>query len=222
MTGPGTLPEKHNKQMSEIAIINYGIGNLTSVKNMLRKAGADDVVITSDEEQIRNASKLILPGVGHFDYGISKLHESGLVEVLNDLVLNDKKTILGICLGAQLMTASSEEGEKPGLGWVDGKTIAFDRSKLPNETKIPHMGWNYVDEQKACKLFDEMHSDPRFYFVHSFHLEMNNPADVWLTTNYEGYEFCSAYQHNNIFACQFHPEKSHKFGLKLMENFVTL
>ena len=103
--------------MSEIAIINYGIGNLTSVKNMLKKAGADDVSITQNIEEINEASKLILPGVGHFDYGMTKLHESGLVETLNDCVLNNKKTILGICLGAQLMTASSEEGIKPGT-WL--------------------------------------------------------------------------------------------------------
>ncbi len=204
-----------------IAIINYGIGNLASVRNMLRKVGEYDVEITKEVDTIQAADKLILPGVGKFDYGMQRLNESGLVEPLSTMVLEDKKPILGICLGAQLMTRSSDEGKLPGLGWAKGKTVAFDRSKLSDSDKVPHMGWNYTLPAKKVDLFESMHANPRFYFVHSYHLEMDDKSDVWLTTEY-GYDFCSAYQHENIFACQFHPEKSHKFGMKLMENFVAL
>jgi glutamine amidotransferase len=188
---------------------------------MLRKVGEYEVEITNDIDLLKDADKLILPGVGKFDYGMERLHESGLVDQLTDLVIDKKKTILGICLGAQLMTKRSDEGQLPGLGWVDGETVSFDRTLLNDSDKIPHMGWNYTETSKDVVLFQDMYTDPRFYFVHSYHLKMNNTEDEWLTTEY-GYKFCSAYQHNNIYACQFHPEKSHKFGMKLMENFVAL
>jgi imidazole glycerol-phosphate synthase subunit HisH len=204
-----------------ITIINYGTGNLLSVKNMLCKVGATDVVISDKEEDIKNSKKLILPGVGHFDYGMRRLEESGLIPLLDKKVMEDKTPILGICLGAHLMTKSSEEGTVNGLGWVKGKTVAFDITKLPNNYKIPHMGWNETIEKKTTRLFDNMPSSTRFYFVHSFHLELENNDDVWLTSNY-GYEFCAAYQHENIYACQFHPEKSHRFGMILLNNFFKL
>lgn len=207
--------------MSNITIINYGSGNLLSVKNMLLKAGAKDVLISEKTEDIESADKLILPGVGHFDYGINKLQESGLIPTLNKKVTVQLTPILGICLGAQLMTESSEEGNSIGLGWVKGKTIAFEKNKLPKNYKVPHMGWNNVSINKSSPLFDDMPEKARFYFVHSYHLKMENIEDVWLTANY-GYDFCAAYQHENIYACQFHPEKSHKFGLQLMKNFVEL
>lgn len=207
--------------MSKIVIINYGIGNLVSVQNMLKKAGAEDVLISNDIDDILHADKLLLPGVGHFDFGMKKLNDSGLISIIEEKVLSQKTPILGICLGAQLMTQRSDEGNAKGLGWVDAETIAFDKSKLPSEIKIPHMGWNYVKIQQDNALFQNMHESPRFYFVHSYHLKMNDEKDVWLETNY-GYEFCAAFQRNNIYACQFHPEKSHKYGLRLMENFVNL
>jgi glutamine amidotransferase len=205
--------------MFKIVIINYGIGNLTSVKNMLKKAGASDVVVSAEIKDILQADKLILPGVGHFDFGMRKLKSSGLISVMEQKVFEDKVPILGICLGAQLMTKSSEEGVEDGLGWVDAQTVSFDKTKMGSGLKIPHMGWNYVNPFKDSMLFEGMHSDPRFYFVHSYHFQMSNPEDIWLQSEY-GYEFCVAYQRDNVFACQFHPEKSHKFGLKLMENFV--
>ncbi len=204
-----------------ITIINYGIGNLTSVKNMLKKAGAEDVIISNDAEEIAVADKLLLPGVGHFDHGMKELHESGLIPLLEKRVLHDKVPILGICLGAQLMTLRSDEGADPGLGWVDAETVNFDSARMPENYKIPHMGWNYVKPQKQLVLFDNLPEASRFYFVHSYHLKMNNPADEWLTAHY-GYDFCAAYQKENIYACQFHPEKSHKFGMQLLKNFVTL
>lgn len=207
--------------MSEILILNYGIGNLTSVRNMLKKAGAKDVLISSDPQDVKSAEKLILPGVGHFDFGMKKLKSCGLIPLVEQKVFVDKVPILGICLGAQLMTKSSEEGVEKGLGWVDAVTVAFDATKMESNLKIPHMGWNYVKSSKNCDLLNDMHPDPRFYFVHSYHFRMNNPEDIWLQTEY-GYEFCAAYQKDNLFACQFHPEKSHKFGLRLMENFIKL
>ncbi|MFN1835366.1 imidazole glycerol phosphate synthase subunit HisH [Balneola sp. MJW-20] len=207
--------------MSKITIINYGAGNLLSVNNMLKKAGARDALITDKKEDIVKAEKLILPGVGHFDYGMQELNESGLIPILEQRVLTEKIPILGICLGAQLMTEFSEEGNINGLGWVNGKTIAFDKTKLPSGYKIPHMGWNDIFENKETPLFQAVPENPRFYFVHSYHLEMENEKDVWLTANY-GYDFCAAYQKENIYACQFHPEKSHKFGLQLMKNFIAL
>jgi glutamine amidotransferase len=188
---------------------------------MLKKAGAEDVRISDNPDDIAAADKLLLPGVGHFDYGMNKLHESGLVPFLEKRVLHDKIPILGICLGAQLMTKRSDEGANPGLGWVEGETIKFDGACMPESYKIPHMGWNYVTPQKKLALFDHLPEASRFYFVHSYHLKMNNPADEWLSAHY-GYDFCAAYQKENIFACQFHPEKSHKFGLQLLKNFVSL
>lgn len=207
--------------MSKIVIVDYGAGNLMSIKNMLRKAGDADALISNEHAAIANAKKLILPGVGHFDYGMKKLKESGLVDLLTHKVMMDKIPVLGICLGAQLMTQSSEEGNELGLGWVDAKTLAFDQTKLPKSHKIPHMGWNEISQNKATVLFKKMPDQPRFYFVHSYHLAMKNKEDIWLTAEY-GYQFCAAFQHDNIFACQFHPEKSHQFGLQLMKNFVDL
>jgi glutamine amidotransferase len=204
-----------------ITMINYGIGNLTSVKNMLKKAGAEDVRISDNPEDIAAADKLLLPGVSHFDYGMNNLHESGLVPFHEKRVLHDKIPILGICLGAQLMTMRSDEGENLGLGWVDGETVKFDSTRMPENYKIPHMGWNYVIPQKKVALLDLMPEASRFSFVHSYHLKMNNSADEWLCGNY-GYDFCAAYQKDNIFACQFHPDKSHKFGMQLLKNFVAL
>jgi len=207
--------------MSKIIIINYGIGNLVSVQNMLKKAGSEDVLISNKIEDILRADKLILPGVGHFDFGMKKLKESGLIPHIEEKVLTQRVPILGICLGAQLITQRSDEGNKKGLGWVEAETVAFDRNKLPSRYKIPHMGWNYVKIQKENALFQNMYETPRFYFVHSYHLKINDMKDVWLETKY-GYEFCAAFQRDNIYACQFHPEKSHKYGLRLMENFVNL
>lgn len=207
--------------MSKIVVIDYGAGNLMSIKNMLRKAGQTDVKISGLKADIENADKLILPGVGHFDYGMKKLKESELIPILNCKVSQQCTPVLGICLGAQLMTKSSEEGREAGLGWAKAKTVAFDRTRLPQSYKIPHMGWNDVAPEKETSLFNAMPEPPRFYFVHSYHLAMENKEDVWLTANY-GYEFCAAFHYKNIYACQFHPEKSHKFGLQLMKNFIEL
>ncbi|MBK8510786.1 MAG: imidazole glycerol phosphate synthase subunit HisH [Saprospiraceae bacterium] len=201
-----------------LTIIDYGTGNLSSIKNMLKRLGIPSL-ISNQAVDILNADKLILPGVGSFDYGIKQLHLSGLVDVLNDKVLNNKTPILGICLGVQLLTLSSEEGESKGLGWIKAKTVAFDKSKLASNQKIPHMGWCEVMDYKQSKLFTDMSEDPRFYFVHSYHLQLEDECDVLVKALY-GYPFVAGIEKENILGVQFHPEKSHKYGMQLLENFV--
>lgn len=200
-----------------IAIIDYGLGNLGSIKNMLKKIGAE-AVITSDLEVIANAPKLILPGVGAFDNGMSNLQERGLVDLLNRKVIQEKTPILGICLGMQLFTNKSEEGALPGLGWIDAETIKFGTSdrKFP----VPHMGWEYVTLKKESKLWDGMYEKNKFYFVHSYFVRCNQASDVLLTTNY-AHDYDSGFEKDNILGVQFHPEKSHKYGMQLFRNFVN-
>lgn len=200
-----------------IVIIDYKMGNLGSILNMLKKIGAPGI-ISSDTDAIRQADKLILPGVGAFDNGMKNLDDLGLIPVLSEIVLQERAPILGICLGMQLMTNSSEEGKLPGLGWIDAKTVRF-RHDPSNDLKIPHMGWNTVSVRKESALFRDMFPEPRFYFVHSYHAVCEDPADV-LTVTPHGYEFASAFQHGNIIGVQFHPEKSHKFGMRLLRNFA--
>ncbi len=202
-----------------LAIINYGIGNLLSIKNMLKKIGYRDVTISSDPHDINDADKLILPGVGHFDYGMKKLNQSGVVEILNQRVLKDKIPILGICLGAQLLTKGSEEGDIPGLGWINARTVKFDQSKMPKAYKIPHMAWADVQCMNGSKLFMDMPDDPRFYFVHSYHMQSDDESLKAVTAEY-GYEFVAGIEQNNILGMQFHPEKSHKYGMQLLRNFI--
>ena len=187
---------------------------------MLKKVGADSI-ITSESSVIEKATKLILPGVGSFDDGMKNLNELGLIEILNKKVIGEKIPILGICLGMQLLTNGSEEGIFPGLSWISGQTIRFKFENENNNLKIPHMGWNSVDLKKESSLFKEMSPDPRFYFVHSFHVNCNDKQDV-LTKTFYGHEFVSAVKKDNIMGVQFHPEKSHKFGMKLFENFAKL
>jgi glutamine amidotransferase len=200
-----------------ITIIDYNTGNLESIKNMLKKIGVASE-ISNNPDTIASADKLILPGVGHFDYGMQQLNNSGLVPILNKKVLVDKTPILGICLGVQLFTENSEEGAEKGLGWIKGKTIAFDKTKLAINQKIPHMGWTDVVNYNQSKLFENMHEEPRFYFVHAFHLALENKNDALVTANY-GYEFVAGIEHDNILGVQFHPEKSHKYGMKFLENY---
>lgn len=201
-----------------ITIIDYNTGNLGSIKNMLKRLGIASQ-ITNDIATIEQAEKLILPGVGHFDYGMKNLHNSGVVNMLNQKVLQNKTPILGICLGVQLLTEASEEGTEKGLGWIKGKTIAFDKTKLASNQKVPHMGWTDVAHYSQSKLFEGIDDEPRFYFVHSFHLSLEDKNDCLVTANY-GYEFAAGIEHKNILGTQFHPEKSHKFGMKVLENFA--
>ena len=200
-----------------IAIINYGLGNLSSILNMHKRLGIE-AVITADFEVLEKAQKLILPGVGHFKKGMENLKESGLQPFLNKQVLENKKPILGICLGAQLMTKHSEEGDVDGLGWVDADTILFQKHRLGN-LRVPHMGWGDIKISIENPLLKNLPEDPSFYHVHSYHFNFTEPTEVIATTKY-GYEFASAFQKENIFGTQFHPEKSHKSGMKVLENFA--
>ena len=202
-----------------IVIIDYGMGNLGSILNMLKRVGVKDAKVSSDPKEIEQAEKLILPGVGAFDTGMQRLRETGLIGLLNEKVLKAKTPTLGVCLGMQLLTKISEEGELPGLGWLDAETIRFRFDQKKTGLKIPHMGWNTVQIQREGTLFKDMYVEPRFYFVHSFHVVSHNPQDVLATTEY-GYDFASVLQQGHIMAAQFHPEKSHKFGMKLYKNFV--
>lgn len=202
-----------------IAIIDYGLGNLGSIKNMLKKIGYESE-ITSDHQVIQSAKKLILPGVGAFDQGMKNLDERGLIPLLNQKVLVEKTPVLGICLGMQLVTNKSEEGSLSGLGWVDAETIKFDSTKTDKKFPIPHMGWEYVSEKGNSPLLKDMYEEPKFYFVHSYYVKCNNPDEAILTSNYI-FEFDSGFQKENILGVQFHPEKSHKYGMKLLTNFMT-
>lgn len=199
-----------------IVIIDYKTGNVGSILNMLKKIGAD-AEISSDPELIRNASKLILPGVGSFDAGMKSLKEMGLIPILSEKVIKGKTPILGICLGMQLFAQKSEEGVLPGLGWISGEVKKFDFDK--RRLKIPHMGWNTIDIKKSDLVFKDMAEEPRFYFVHSYHFVCENKEDVLATTNY-GYDFESIVKRENIIGVQFHPEKSHKFGMQMLKNYA--
>ncbi len=203
-----------------LTIIDYGIGNLNSIKNMLKKVGYNDVVISDNLDTISKSDKYILPGVGHFKYGMNRLKESGIIPKLKNQVFNNKKPILGICLGAQLLTKHSEEGNSEGLGWLDARTVKFDASRFNDNEKVPHMGWTDIDISINSALFTGMYSEPRFYFVHSYHMQAKDPNIKCVTAKY-GYEFDAGLQDKNIMAMQFHPEKSHKFGMKLFENFIN-
>jgi len=200
-----------------ITIIDYKTGNLGSIQNILKRIGEQSVV-TSDKNEIAKAKKLILPGVGAFDTGMRNLNDLGLVNVLNEKVINEKTPVLGICLGMQLLSEGSEEGMLRGLGWIRAKTVRFQFIDTI-EYKIPHMGWNFIKQHKASRLFENMYPEARFYFVHSFYFRAGNTEDIVTTTTYET-EFTSSVEHENILGVQFHPEKSHKFGMKLLKNFV--
>jgi len=201
-----------------LVIIDYGVGNLHSIKNMLKKVGSD-AVISSDEGIIRGADKLILPGVGAFDTCADKLRQSGLIPALNEKVLQQKTPVLGVCVGMQLLTEGSEEGKLPGLGWIRGRVVKFKQEQLSPGLKIPHMGWTDVKLNKPSRLFEDMYEEPRFYFVHSYHPELTDPDDALVKADY-GYTFVAGMEHENIMGVQFHPEKSHKFGMKLLANFM--
>jgi glutamine amidotransferase len=204
-----------------IVIIDYGLGNLGSIANMLKKVRAE-AKISSDPAEIEKADKLILPGVGAFDHGMQNLEEQGLIPLLNRRVLEEKTPTLGLCLGMQLFTGSSEEGARPGLGWIEGKTVRFRFDPNQSGLKIPHMGWNFIQPKCDSPLWTDWYGEEtRFYFVHSYHVECHDPNDI-LATTVHGYEFTSMVQRENIIGTQFHPEKSHKFGMNLMKNFAEL
>jgi glutamine amidotransferase len=201
-----------------IGVVDYGLGNLRSIQNMLRRSGVK-AVISSDRDALSKCERLILPGVGHFRYGMECLRERGLIEFLDERALQARVPVLGICLGAQLLGCHSEEGDVAGFGWIAMNTVAFDRTRLTHGEKVPHMSWT----DTICKshpLFKGI-TEPRFYYVHSFHFACDDAEDV-ICEAVHGYRFASGVAKNNIMGVQFHPEKSHSFGGQLLKNWAGL
>lgn len=203
-----------------VAVINYGVGNLTSIRNMFNRIGVQ-AVISSDAAEIGRADRILLPGVGHFDSCMRNFNESGLRPIVEKKAFEEKVPVLGICVGAQMMTRGSEEGVEKGLGWVGADTVRFKLEDQP-EYKVPNMGWNeLIISADTCPLWTDMYPDPRFYFAHSFHFMFDSPELVTAEAVY-GYRYPVAFQMDNLLATQFHPEKSHKFGMRVLENFAKI
>ncbi len=202
-----------------ISVIDYGVCNLGSMLNMLRKVGAEAQLVSTAAE-LERAGKLVLPGVGAFDHGIGALRERGLADALCKRVLQDKVPLLGVCLGMQMLGRRSEEGGTEGLGLIDAEVRRF-RFAPDSKNKVPHMGWNQLAQRRDGPLLRELAARSRFYFCHSYHLVCADPGDVLATADYGG-EFVAALQHENVYGVQFHPEKSHRFGMALLHNFAEL
>lgn len=203
-----------------ITIINYGLGNINAFVNLYKRINID-IKVASDEESLIRATKIILPGVGAFDHAMTQLNKSGMREMLEELVFNRKIPVLGICVGMQILANSSDEGLLPGLGWIKGKVKIFEKASIPYKTKLPHMGWNEVKPHNANRLFNGLENESRYYFLHSYYFECMNNEDVISTTEY-GITYASAVNKNNIFGVQFHPEKSHINGIRLLKNFAEI
>lgn len=200
-----------------IVIVNYGMGNLRSIQYKLLKCGIN-VKISSEADDIEQAEKIILPGVGAFAAGMENLKRLDLIPILNHKVLGCKTPIMGICLGMQLFTKWSEEGNAEGLGWIDAITKKI-KNNQGNTLRVPHVGWNTIKIKKKIPLVNEVTPNQHFYFTHSYYVSCKNPSDIVATTDY-GLEFTSAIQHENIFGTQFHPEKSHRKGLDIILKFI--
>jgi glutamine amidotransferase len=203
---------------ARVAVIDCGIGNIGSIGKMLRHVGVEPVIV-SEALQLRLADKLVLPGVGHFDRAMANLTAAGLVDELKELVLTRQMPILGICLGMQLLCRSSEEGTQGGLGLVNARACRFE---FPSDRrlKVPHMGWSGLEFARPSPLFDGLDQASRFYFVHSYFVDCADESDVLARATY-GQSFVAAFQRGNVLGVQFHPEKSHRFGIRLFQNFVN-
>lgn len=199
-------------------IIDYGMGNISSIRNMLRYLGYSSVY-SRDYQEIVSADHLILPGVGNFGVAMDNIKSLGLNSILDEAVEVKRIPILGICLGMQLMMTWSEEGSCAGLGWIEGEVRKFDFSTA--DLKIPHMGWDYIKQSQKSRIFEGLPESSRFYFVHSYYATCTNPDESLATTDYGG-DFTSIIGRDNIYGVQFHPEKSHKFGMKILENFMRI
>ena len=202
-----------------ISVVDYGVANLGSMLNMLSRVGVEAERVGTREE-LDGASKIILPGIGAFDTGMSALTERGLVETLRKKVLQDRVPILGVCLGMQLLGIGSEEGELRGLGLMEAACQRL-RPEGYGRLKVPHMGWGRIARRRSSPLLVELDEQSRFYFVHSYHVVCNDPEDVLAVSSY-GSDFVSVVERGNIFGVQFHPEKSHRFGLALLRNFARI
>lgn len=201
-----------------ITIIDYGVGNIFAFQNVYKRLNIP-TKIAKNIPDLASAKKIILPGVGAFDYAMHRLNASGMREKLDELVLDKKVPVLGICVGMQMMGNKSDEGVMEGLKWIDADILKFDESLIKQRTKLPHMGWNDVVMTKNNILFNELDENAIFYFLHSYYFKCHQQNDVIATTDY-GISFTSAVNVNNIFGIQFHPEKSHRYGEQLLNNFA--
>jgi len=203
-----------------MTIVDYGLGNVLAFTNVYKRLNVPTVVARTAAD-LQGASRIILPGVGAFDHAIELLNKSGMRDALNTLVTDSAVPVLGICVGMQIITGSSEEGRLPGLDWIKGRVRKFDAASLRQSTRLPHMGWNDVQPLRSGGLFAGLERDARFYFLHSYYFSCANDADIVATSEYGG-QFSSAVNSGNVYGVQFHPEKSHHFGTQLLKNFSTL
>lgn len=203
-----------------ITIIDYGVGNIFAFQNVFKRLNLESRIAKTVAD-LNDVDKLILPGVGHFDYAMNRLNSSGMRTRLDELVLKEKKPVIGICVGMQMMANNSDEGKEPGLGWIDATVKKFDPATIDYHTKLPHMGWNDVYPKEGHPLFDGLEKDAIFYFLHSFYFLCNQDQDSIATSEY-GTTFTSSVNKDNVYGIQFHPEKSHSYGEKLLFNFANL
>lgn len=202
-----------------IGIIDYGVGNIKAFSNIYKNFDMPHKIVKKVDD-FKDVDKLILPGVGSFDHAMTSLQNSGMREKLDELVLEKKLPVIGICVGMQMLAKSSEEGVLQGLGWIDGIVKKFDKSKIQNGP-LPHMGWNTLNIKKSNKIFEKLEENPRYYFLHSYYFDCKNKDNVIATATY-GEQFECVINHENIYGIQPHPEKSHHNGMQLLKNFGEL
>lgn len=203
-----------------IAIVHYGLGNVQAFDNIFRRLNIAATLATKSEH-LDEADRIILPGVGAFDWAMERLNSSGLRDALERAVVTLQKPILGVCVGMQIMAQRSEEGDAEGLGWIDGEVKRFTVSSGNDATRLPHMGWNDIRVKDGVRLFSGLESNSRFYFLHSYYFQPKRERDVLADTHYS-VRFASSVGSGTIYGVQFHPEKSHQWGIKLLKNFAEL
>ncbi len=203
-----------------IGIVNYGLGNIHAIANIYKRLNIE-VGIASTPEDLRLATKIILPGVGAFDGAMARLNASGMRDTLDEVVVRGGKPVIGICVGMQMLANRSDEGAMEGLGWIEGEVKKFDATRLSQKTRLPHMGWNDVTPRLNGGLFRNLESDARFYFLHSYYFVPRNPEHVLSITDYNG-PYASTVGCGNVYGVQFHPEKSHQWGIQLLKNFAEM
>lgn len=201
-----------------ITIVNYGLGNVQAIANIYHRLKIP-VRSARTAAELADAERIILPGVGAFDWAMTRLQQSGMRPVLEDLVINKARPVLGICVGMQMLAERSEEGVLGGLGWIPGEVKRFDEAKFCDPTHLPHMGWNDVAPRSGACLFRGLETDARFYFLHSYYYAPKDSSDVLAETDYNGV-YASSVKRNNVYGVQFHPEKSHQWGITLLKNFA--
>lgn len=203
-----------------ITIIDYGVGNVQALANIYKRLEIPCVQAKSAAE-LAGASHIVLPGVGAFDWAMARLQASGMREALDELVQVQQKPVLGICVGMQMMAGGSDEGQLPGLAWFDAHVRRFDETRFTSRTHLPHMGWNDVEPERPCDLLRELGEEARFYFLHSYYFAARDQTDILATTMYAE-RFACAVRRGNVYGVQFHPEKSHGWGIQLLKNFAGL